>query len=97
MGEDWQKLGAAPVVRMNDLVPWIEQLHGRLERGELRDRGPVTIGGGAPMSAAMAAGIMLSDLERRRRLPTARRHDPATLGQQRRLLEGFRQLREQIG
>jgi hypothetical protein len=47
-----------------DLAAWIDALHGRLERGDRADLGPVDIGYGTKaLPAELAIRIMLADLD----------------------------------
>jgi hypothetical protein len=73
---------------MVSLEVWIEQLRGDLQRGELAGRGPITLRDGSQLpDTAMAARIMLADLDHLDRLLVERRQD---------LLDDFRHLREQL-
>jgi hypothetical protein len=73
---------------MMSLEVWIEELRDGLQRGELAGRGPITLRDGSHLpDTALAAGIMLADLDHLDTLLVERRQD---------LLDDFQHLREQL-
>ena len=83
---------------MDELTAWIEELRGRLDRGELDDRDPIDLGrGGVLPSAELAAKVMLADLDHYDDLTLEQRRDPLTLARRQLLQDDLRRLKEQIG
>ena len=83
---------------MDDLTAWIEELRGRLDRGELAGLGPVEVGPGQVLpSAELAAKIMLADLDHYDDLPLQQQRHPLAVARRRLLLEDLRRLKQQIG
>ena len=82
----------------DDLAEWVDELRGRLERGDLADLGPIDPGDGSgPLPGELRVRIMLADLDHHADLPLERRREPLIRARRRRLLEDLRRLRERIG
>jgi hypothetical protein len=59
-----------------ELAPVIDSLRDRLERGDLPDIGPVTIGGATLPGLELAVKILLADLEHHTELAEEQRRQP---------------------
>jgi hypothetical protein len=79
-----------------DLVAWIAELRGRVQRGELTQLGLVDIGG-LKLRGELAARVMLADLDHLATLPAPWNEDLLVPVRQAELLADFRWLRQQIG
>jgi hypothetical protein len=81
-----------------DLAAWIDALHGRLERGDLADLGPVEIGYGTKaLPAELAIRIKLADLDGFDDLALAACSSAEHVRCRQGLLDDFRRLRELLG
>jgi hypothetical protein len=83
-------------IDVDELVVWIDALHGRVARGELKGWGACRVGVDA-LAVERAARVLLADVDHDRNLTLDRRRDPFNVERRRQLLAELRQLRAQIG
>jgi hypothetical protein len=83
---------------VDDLDVWIQELRGRLQRGELSGLGPVDVGYGTDsLRVELVVRIMLNDLDDVDAGAPAGRGSPASDVRRRVLLDDFKRLRDVIG
>jgi hypothetical protein len=82
---------------MVNLDAWIEELRGRLERGELRRFGVVELRDGShTFTLEQAVRIMLADWDHLAALPPASYPDALTAGRRQALSDDFQYLRDRL-
>jgi hypothetical protein len=86
----------AVAVDPDEIAPWIDELRGRIGRGELKHLLPIVLDS-ASVDAELIACIMLTELEDLDALPADERDQPDLIARRRTLLWDLLWLREQIG
>jgi hypothetical protein len=82
----------------DDLASWIAAVKTRLERGDLAQLDPISVGDGWPsLPGELFVRIMVADYEHYNELSLERRRQPETIALRLGLLADLRELRALIG